>query len=379
VEVREYRCHYKGKTYVLIDTPGFDDSYRSNDEIVESILDWLEKSCRARKLLSGIIYLHRISDVKMQGSSLENLRMFRKLCGFEAMKHVLLVTTFWDQVTDAEGKRRVEELSSNNEFWGRMIQRGSKIKRFSKLSCDADVKAILSAVVPGARCALQTQIEIVDQGKQKNETDAAQDTLKATQLRMSRQLEYEKLRSKKRLERQQQQALQQHQLELERLRQYAAQERQIKEDARLAAEMMEDALIEMQNYTAKQQLREQIQQQQEESQRATARLEQERARAHAQLQKYISSRCYHGDAEERRRCNHCGVKLHKERTHYYRASPTTTDWFAMLTSIDCCHCSDMYSHRNYNQCSSCGFVCRVSGHPAMVRKVTVDYESCILM
>jgi hypothetical protein len=150
VEVREYRCHHKGKTYVLIDTPSFDDSYRSNDEIVESILDWLEKSYRARKLLSGIIYLHRISDVKMQGSSLENLRMFRKLCGFEAMKHVLLVTTFWDRVTNAQGKQRVQELSSNNDFWGRMIQSGSKIKQLSKGSCDADVKEILSAVVPSA-------------------------------------------------------------------------------------------------------------------------------------------------------------------------------------------------------------------------------------
>jgi hypothetical protein len=114
---------------VLIDTPGFDDSYRSNEEIVEAILTWLEKSYRARKLLNGIIYLHRISDVRMQGSSLDDLRMFRKLCGFEALKNVLLVTTFWDKVSDIEGRRREQELSSNEDFWGHMIQKGSKMGR----------------------------------------------------------------------------------------------------------------------------------------------------------------------------------------------------------------------------------------------------------
>ncbi|KAH8702821.1 P-loop containing nucleoside triphosphate hydrolase protein, partial [Phaeosphaeriaceae sp. PMI808] len=171
LEVHEYRCQYKERTYVLIDTPGFDDSYRSNDEIVKTILVWLEESYRSRKLLSGIIYLHRISDPRMQGSSLENIRMFRRLCGFEALKNVLLVTTFWDTVSDAEGRRRERELSSNDEFWGRMIKKGSKVKRWSQCSRSDVTKGILDAIVPDAKRALQAQIEIVDQGKQWEKTD----------------------------------------------------------------------------------------------------------------------------------------------------------------------------------------------------------------
>jgi hypothetical protein len=55
--------------------------------------------------------------------------MFRKLCGEDCMRNILLATTFWDGVTELEGKRREDELRGNVEFWGGMVQKGSTITR----------------------------------------------------------------------------------------------------------------------------------------------------------------------------------------------------------------------------------------------------------
>ena len=62
--------------------------------------------------LNGLVYLQRISDPRFSGQSGHNLRMFRGLCGAEAFKNVVVLTTFWDQVSMSEGIRRETQLKS---------------------------------------------------------------------------------------------------------------------------------------------------------------------------------------------------------------------------------------------------------------------------
>ena len=73
--------------------------------------------------LTGIIYLHEISQTRMTGKGLKNLNMFRKLCGDEALKNVVLATTKWDDVTPEVGQQR--EIQLREDFWKEMIQYGS--------------------------------------------------------------------------------------------------------------------------------------------------------------------------------------------------------------------------------------------------------------
>jgi chromosome segregation ATPase len=254
----------------------------------------------------------------MQGSSMEHLRMFRKLCGLEALKNVLLVTTFWDTVSDTEGRRREQELSTNNEFWGRMIQKGSQMKRWSQSSHDEAAREILSAVVPSAKLALQAQVENFNTGKVRSEFKVAQSTLEATRVELKTRIEQERSQLNERLNREKRQVLRQHEREKERLKRAAAQERQIAEDARLAAEWEEIDRVQMANFAEKQQLQRQIQQTQEEGQRANKRFAEEEARIKALKLYYKNFKCNHGDAEAGRRCDRCRAKLHKKRTHYFR-------------------------------------------------------------
>ena len=73
--------------------------------------------------LTGIIYLHEISLARMPGRAFKNLNMFRKLCGDEALKNVVLGTTKWDDVTPEVGQQR--EMQLRDDFWKEMIGHGS--------------------------------------------------------------------------------------------------------------------------------------------------------------------------------------------------------------------------------------------------------------
>ncbi|KAI6156086.1 hypothetical protein EDD17DRAFT_1489994 [Pisolithus thermaeus] len=131
-EIKATRCIIGGSNVVLVDTPGFDDTKKSDLQILESISDWLNKSYKQGTLLSGILYFHRISDNRMAGTPLKNLRVFQKLCGNEAMSRVTLVTTMWDEVEESVGMERLEELEGN--YWKPMISQGSTTYRYGNTS-----------------------------------------------------------------------------------------------------------------------------------------------------------------------------------------------------------------------------------------------------
>jgi hypothetical protein len=93
-EVQSYKFEHDGKAYSIVDTLGFNDTYRSENEVLKKLADWLLKSYEDGAKVNGIIYLHRILDTKIEGSALRNLKIFRKLCEDDFMKNFILGTTF---------------------------------------------------------------------------------------------------------------------------------------------------------------------------------------------------------------------------------------------------------------------------------------------
>jgi hypothetical protein len=57
---------------------------------------WLEQEHHQGVLLSGILYLHRISDSQIQGTALRNVHMIKKLCGKDAIDNIVPDTAFSD-------------------------------------------------------------------------------------------------------------------------------------------------------------------------------------------------------------------------------------------------------------------------------------------
>ena len=112
-------------------------------------------------MLSGLLFLHRISDNRMTGTSLRNTNMFKKVCGTGALQNVILVTTMWDGVDNAAGTEREEELRTT--FWQSMISSGSRMARFQDFT-SRSAWDILDQL-PGVKYPLQLQREMVDEGK----------------------------------------------------------------------------------------------------------------------------------------------------------------------------------------------------------------------
>lgn len=57
------------------------DTKKSDTDVLKDIAGWLLTAYRWNVRLSGMVYLHSISETRMKGSHMTNLRMFQKLAG----------------------------------------------------------------------------------------------------------------------------------------------------------------------------------------------------------------------------------------------------------------------------------------------------------
>ncbi|KAK6542555.1 hypothetical protein TWF694_006503 [Orbilia ellipsospora] len=156
--------------FCLVDTPGFNDTFLSDNDILKLLADWLEKSYRDGTKIRGIIYLHRISDPRMEGSALRSLRMFRRLCGDGFLKNVVLGTTFWDTVGEETGIRRETELLETEGFFKDMKELGCEVVRIQD-NRESNIE-LLEKFVEKRASILCIQRELLD-GKSLAESAAA--------------------------------------------------------------------------------------------------------------------------------------------------------------------------------------------------------------
>ncbi|KAI5981048.1 P-loop containing nucleoside triphosphate hydrolase protein [Pisolithus orientalis] len=169
-EIKVTRCAVERSNVVLVDTPGFDDTTKSDLEILEMISNWLNQEYQTGTMLSAILYFHRISDNRMAGTPLKNLRVFQKLCGKNAMPKVVLVTTMWDEVDDEVGEQRLAELQDS--YWKAMMSRGSTTRKY--LNTRESAVELLGFIVQQERAqeGVRLQEEISDMNLELRETAA---------------------------------------------------------------------------------------------------------------------------------------------------------------------------------------------------------------
>ncbi|KAF4582662.1 hypothetical protein EYR40_002585 [Pleurotus pulmonarius] len=154
---------------ILVDTPAFDNPNMSDMTILGMIADWLLETYNNKVKLSGIIYMHRISDNRMAGTPLKILKTFAELCGTAAAERVILVTTMWSQVKKEVGIRREAELRSR--FWIDLIDKGAKVERFDA-SFESAWAIIGTVHQPLGQEGILLQEELANLNKQLSETRA---------------------------------------------------------------------------------------------------------------------------------------------------------------------------------------------------------------
>ncbi|KAF8243439.1 P-loop containing nucleoside triphosphate hydrolase protein, partial [Wilcoxina mikolae CBS 423.85] len=120
---------------LLVDTPGFNDTHRSDTQILWEIARTLISQMELGAKLRGVLYLYDISAARMTGSSLRQLSLIEKICGPEAFDNVFLVTTKWASGSGTldrfQAAYPIREGDLRRQFWNPMIKKGAKMVRFN--------------------------------------------------------------------------------------------------------------------------------------------------------------------------------------------------------------------------------------------------------
>ncbi|RYO86514.1 hypothetical protein DL766_003041 [Monosporascus sp. MC13-8B] len=157
----------------FVDTPGFSDTYLSDTEVLELIADYLSAAYSKKMRLTGIIYLHPISDNRFTHQAVRNLEMFKKLTGQQNLKSVVLVTSMWDRVGDVEGGRR--EVQLREDFWRVLLTLGARTARFD--GTPAGARDVAAGLLDNEPFYVQLQEEMGKGHKSLKDTAAGQEIM----------------------------------------------------------------------------------------------------------------------------------------------------------------------------------------------------------
>ncbi|RSL49414.1 hypothetical protein CEP54_012460 [Fusarium duplospermum] len=162
------------RSITVVDTPGFDDTNRPQGEILADIAEFLGTQHALGVPLRGVLYLHKITDNKMTGSSLTYLNLLRSLVGEDALENVVLVTSMWNKLRDedrSEALRREQELI--DKYWGPMQEKGSYVAQFDGTTDSAF--SLVYQLAGNENVVLDVQRQIMDQNKSILGTSAGED------------------------------------------------------------------------------------------------------------------------------------------------------------------------------------------------------------
>jgi hypothetical protein len=155
----------------LIDTPGFDDSGRSDSETLQELAYWLAAAYERKIQLSGIVYLHRITDNRLRGTAYRGLRALKAMCGDQNLRDVVIATTMWDKVAPeyvSQAFARHEEL--RKRIHRDMGDHGGRMVALTAGSSDA-IGVVEQIIRQEARMTLAFQRQLVEEDRPLHETD----------------------------------------------------------------------------------------------------------------------------------------------------------------------------------------------------------------
>ncbi|KAH7908546.1 hypothetical protein BJ138DRAFT_1012564, partial [Hygrophoropsis aurantiaca] len=154
---------------VLVDLPGFTDSYERDVEVLRRTAVWMAYSYSHEVKISGIIYLHDISEHRSIEPSRRSFHVFQHVFGVEASHNVIYATTKWDSTESYWAENREQPL---REMLRESLNHGAEMPRF--MGTRQSAWDIINSITSKRHLldALQIQNEMVELGKFLPETTA---------------------------------------------------------------------------------------------------------------------------------------------------------------------------------------------------------------
>ena len=97
----------------------------------------------------------------MGGIARKNFRLFRAICGDDALKRVVIATTMWSEISEEVGLRREKELSTKEFMFKPALEMGAELVRHANSVSSAH--SVVRKIVGFDPRALSIQTEMVDQ------------------------------------------------------------------------------------------------------------------------------------------------------------------------------------------------------------------------
>lgn len=154
---------HKSQRIVMVDTPGFDDTVKSDADVLTTIATYLAHLYREGIQIRAIVYMHRITDNRIGGTALRNFRMFEAICGPSARRNAIIVLNMWDQVKKDVAEAREKELRESDLFFKAAVTAGARTMRH--WGSRESAIPILDNLLNQPPVALAIQREIVEERK----------------------------------------------------------------------------------------------------------------------------------------------------------------------------------------------------------------------
>lgn len=174
-EVSVWPTTINGINVALLDTPGFDDTHRSDAEMLEDVATWLAATFEQNILLSGVIFLEPVNTTRVSGSEHRRIRLFEKICGKHAFSNIVIASTMWSSVSQwPSSRRKVRDLMKQRlktpDFWGHMTLHGARYEEHADTKASAH--KIIRMLLDNEPKPLQLQVELQGNGSRLYSTTA---------------------------------------------------------------------------------------------------------------------------------------------------------------------------------------------------------------
>ncbi|CAE7205167.1 unnamed protein product, partial [Rhizoctonia solani] len=163
---------HQGREINFFDTPGFDDSEKKPADHLALLADHLSKlykSAQHKPHIHGVLYVHRITDNRMTGSSITNLRMFRNLIGPHVFKNLVFVTNRWTDPPDPKHIQFEDELLHKDKYFGQAIKAGARggidYRILEGSTCSDVQNKLFDLFLEYSPKLLQIQQDLIDENK----------------------------------------------------------------------------------------------------------------------------------------------------------------------------------------------------------------------
>ncbi|KZT01618.1 uncharacterized protein LAESUDRAFT_731031 [Laetiporus sulphureus 93-53] len=152
-----------GETLVqLVEIPGFDDAANDDTDVLDLIAKCSHhlSRCSLKKGVTGIIYLHPITDNRMGRAALRYFNTFTALCGPGALSNAAIAFNMWNEVDEDVAERRSRELSDTELLFKPALDAGAKTFRHNNTRESARIILGYLAGLSTTRLAFQKEVPV---------------------------------------------------------------------------------------------------------------------------------------------------------------------------------------------------------------------------